>query len=392
MACSLIGNKNFPLNFVTKITEQMYDNVESPFVLDVKWGERIIQPVFAYNQTDGRLDEGGINNRSSSTEILYNNNIYILQYVQLNKPTHESFQLNPSTVEMTLTFTALIGDDTNEKIIIIVLPFTPDPSLQEDPLYIKKMLDINNQQSTGLYSCLPAENENRFAYYTSCIDNPQNPNVSLGNILVFVSIYGTRIKPDTIDQLRSLYRAGATEFPQFYKPTLLTGVPVGSIVSELNYTEKVAASRNAITSRGVFSLTDVRTDTIDAYKCTPFDPDNDVQNGTIQIDMATGKPLSETLADREELREQPAETSNNILSLSPGKIERFLANSLGIFLAICFILIVFYLIIKLFRGDARQSSETLLPGWVNSSPILILVAFICAFIGFLVGSTLSYGT
>jgi hypothetical protein len=160
----------------------------------------------------------------------------------------------------------------------------------------------------------------------------------------------------------------------------------------------VASSINAITNAQTTSSEinerGIRADTLDAYKCVPFDPDNDVKNGTIQIDMNTGKPLTEKIQERRFLQENPPVAPGSTWSLNPGKIERFLGNSLGIFLAICFGFIVLYLLVKLFRGHLNPDNlrSTVLPGWINSSPLLILASFLCAFVGFLAGSTLNSGT
>jgi len=377
------------------VTEKIYKGVEIPTFLDVKWGERTTQPVFTNQGSDGRLDEGGVNISSSSTTVIYNGNIYILQYVQLNTPTHPSFQLNPSTMEMTLTFTVTDNESTNDKVIIIVLPFHEDDTIKGDPMYLEKILDINNQKSTSLSSCLPAASENTFAYYSSCIVDPQNPNNSLGNVIVFISIFGTRVTSTTINNIKTLYNPEPTKFPGFTPPTVLQGLNAASVLDNTNFIARISASPNSIPDGSTVSSPskmDVRTDNVDAYKCVPFDPDNDVKNGTIQVDLDTGKPLTDTLGDRTKSKERPV--TENVNSISPGKIERFLGNSLGIFLAICFGIAIFYLSVKIFRGyfwpDAI--SENALPGWIKASPIIILVAFLFAFIGFLTGSTLSSGS
>jgi len=396
MACSLNGNLNFPLSLAMNVTEKTYNDVELPTFLDVKWGERTTQPIFTHNQTYdgyGLLNEGGVDITSSATTLIYNRSIYILQYAQLNAPTHPSFQINPSTVEMTLTFTATENESTNDKVIIIVLPFYEDPDQQDDPMYLQKMLDINNQTSTGLYSCLPADSENFFAYYSSCIVDPQNTNKSLGNVIVFISLYGTRVHPDTILLLMSIYNENVTSWPAFYAPAILQGILPGSKLNSDNYTTQIGASMRAITNGsivgGKISEMGIRSDTLDAYKCVPFDPDNDVKNGTIQVDMNTGKPLTETLDSRAKEQETPTKTTT--WSLSPGKIERLLGNSLGLFLAISFGFIIFYLLIKLFRGNLSPDalSGNVIPGWLHASPLTVIIAFICAFIGFLVGSSLT---
>jgi hypothetical protein len=259
-------------------------------------------------------------------------------------------------------------------------------------MYLQKILDINNQKSTALSSCLPASSENRFAYYTSCIVDPENPNKSLGNVVVFISIFGTRVTSTTLNELKALYDPDKNAFPKFYHSTMLQGVSQGSVLNSLNYITLVAVSVNAITDGSTPVTMGVRTDDVDAYKCVPFDPENDVKNGTIQVDLNTGKPLTDELANRAQSQEKPPTDTGNLLS--PGKIERFLGNSLGLFLAISLGIAGFYFLVKVFRGHVTPDklNENLLPGWIKSSPILITVAFICAFIGFLVGSTLSSGT
>jgi hypothetical protein len=392
MSCSLSGNVNFPIKLGFEASEEIYNSVASRFQLDIKWGERTTAPSFKSSDSDvtyAKLDEG-ILGGGNATTLLYEGNNYLLQYAQLHKPLHPEFIIpiearESCEVELSLYF-ELQGDKSSVKGIWISVPLIADETVKTDPTYLLKLGMQDMTESTGLYSAMPAYNQNRFAFYNTCLADPNNIGASLGNLLVFVGVYGTHLSPDLLAKIKEQYGGGQQDWPStYFKPALLSDLnPSATSLTEINYKNLLASSYQTVTAKGVAGYRPVSEDTLDSYKCVTLDPDTAVKDGTIQIDMNTGEPLNQTLDTR---KAEMTDQQGIGISLTPGQVERFFANAVGIFLAVAFAFILFYLGFVLI--GRRFFPNIVLPQWLQHSPMYLLIGFIFAFVGFMIGAAVS---
>jgi hypothetical protein len=139
-----------------------------------------------------------------------------------------------------------------------------------------------------------------------------------------------------------------------------------------------------------------RDTSTDAYKCVPLDPDLAVENGQLQVDLATGQPLKQVLADREaEKGAAGASTS----SASPGRIERILSSVLGVTLIIVAVASIIIGVSQWWSGRAAATAagasgaaveppSSSLASKVEWGALTVVMLIISAVIGVIIGATL----
>ncbi len=370
------NNNNLP-------SAKYYETKNATTTLDVTWGQRTTAPGFYEPGSNGNglLDEG-INKSIGITDstIFYNNYNYILEYAQINAPTQQSFALDSNyNAEMTLYFSLSDSSTAGTKAILIIIPLISiiNGSPATDPSYLQALATDHNSGITGLYTCLPNYDDNYWIYYSTCIPDQ-------GNILVFTSLYGTRVSDMTLGAISSkvtFNMSGTAPLPGLFKSPILYGVTSSPA-------KHFSTSWQSITRKGMPGYEPISVASTDEYKCVQFDPAKNVIDGSIQINVDSGKMLTRELAERKEELSKIASSSSILSSIpvTPKHIEKFFANALGILLAILTGFVIFYIALRMFSGKAV--TEDVVSPWVKDFPYILLVATICGFIGFIAGSLL----
>jgi hypothetical protein len=154
-------------------------------------------------------------------------------------------------------------------------------------------------------------------------------------------------------------------------------------------------STNQILNHASFSQmypsiqTGLRQDDVSAYQCVPIDPDSDIQDGKLQVDIKSGEVLTDVMAKRAALR-----ASHEVAaSTGPSRMSTYLGSALGIVLIIIFSLSVvfgiFYTVMGTMEGDEEEEEENPLLALAKQSMTYIIAALIAGFLGIIIGLMLN---
>jgi hypothetical protein len=138
--------------------------------------------------------------------------------------------------------------------------------------------------------------------------------------------------------------------------------------------------------------TGIREDEASSYQCVAIDPDSDIQDGKLQVDIKSGEVMTDVMAKRAALR-----ASNDVAaSTGPSRINTYLGSALGIVLIIIFsgsvVYGIFYTVMGTMGGDEDDQGNPI------ENPLLtvakqfmtyIVAALIAGFLGIIIGLTLN---
>ena len=328
---------NFPLGLGNiPGLKTLYDSVEEPISIYLSLATSSIAPQFIDNTTgmiyNNSVTSGQIPDSPTQSTVRYNNTSYSLYSVQITVSTHTSWIIptpaeNINKEDLIITFYTNNQTATN-KYIIIVIPLLRKGT-RNDPQYLT---GLNNPTSSGefkLSDCLPAK-RSQFILYSSCIDGyTQHKNPI--NVYIFVSVVGKEVTPDLMNRLSSNNMRFKAPFLPFMSTTSIlktilqnsdftsyvqstthlldyeyTSSAYGSRVSDTRpdntssrYSSRVSDTRTDNTNSRV---SDTRSDNTSSYQCVPLDPDNDIVDGKMEIDLTNGTVLTNVLAERDAVR------------------------------------------------------------------------------------------
>jgi hypothetical protein len=103
----------------------------------------------------------------------------------------------------------------------------------------------------------------------------------------------------------------------------------------------------------------IRADQTGSYKCLPFNPDSEVKDDKIRVDLETGlvvndvgEPLSNVLEARAKIIAQ----EKGPLELKPGNWEKYMTYALAGIFAVFATALMIYLVIVIFRGGGTTAA------------------------------------
>jgi hypothetical protein len=380
---------SFPLGLAQTATDVLYDSVNESIDMDFQWASRSTPPVFANKAVDGTIDEVGNTNQST---LQYNNATYTVASVQIAQASHTNWILPVTTVNTEDLIIVFSNPNAIQyQYIMLVIPILRSGTNR--PTYLAAIANPETPGPFTLNSCLPSQSQ--FAYYATCLDGYSDQATSQ-NIYVFLSIQGIQVNPKLMDDIAKIRGAGG--FTQITLPWTAGFSNVKSSIAQ-DFSQYVLTTRDLVKGelgknvKIASRVVDSREDPTSSYQCVPLNPDTDIKDGVIQVDLESGKVLSDILAERDAVRASSAPAQPN------KKLEKLLGSAMGILFAILLLAIMIYFVITYFAkskapgaGTAGTGTAVAAPvgeSWVQQIPLYGIIIIITSFIGFVVGVTVN---
>ncbi len=394
--CPATSIQSFPLGCESRPTEQQYETVYDPSIspLDFTW---------ATEQVD-------LINNTSKTFIHWRNNKYTNVSVQITRNQHSGWLTDPTratqnTADFVMVFQSA-SDVISYRYIVLIVPLisiTQSPT--GAPRFLLHLQDPSRTEKYTLRTMFPEESTTMFANYTTCLrgySSMKTPEY----VTVFLSVEGLEVSSELMGQIKS--SRNVQNFPTFAAPfmtridaTTTTSVTAGTtgkpFIQYIQTTDQLLNYTNA-GKQYVDASRIVREDSLDAYQCVPLDPDQNIQDGKIKVDLETGEVLSDVIAERAAVR--AADSTKG--SMEPGRLEKYMGTAIGIVLAVIFFSLIVYFLwnwIRTATGNAAVPAVTALgvgaasagisESWAQSIPKYGLLILVGGFGGFLIGAMLS---
>ena len=340
---------SFPLDTTAPISEALYDSVDEPITMNFQWATRSVAPRFL---TAGLIDDGvgsGSGSANIST-INFHNTTYTLDSVQIIKATHNNWILGTkslNTEDILMTFKNITSSFAT--YIMVVIPIIRSGTTQ--PTYLQG-LSTSGQSTTQLVgsfsisSCMPTNPNSLFAYYVTCLDGyvgHERPS----NAYVFVAVQGLAVAPSLMMAMsKSIGPVPTLPFKSLFANKI-------SIVDNTDFKQYVLSTRVLLDAGSVTAVSyefDKRIDQTSAYQCVPIDPDRDISNNEIQVDLKSGKLLSDVMAERASLINDTAPVQTPAQAKN---VAIFFETIMGLVCAV----ILFTLILYMVYSKSTKSSS-----------------------------------
>jgi hypothetical protein len=379
---------NFPAS-LTSVSDELYDSVHEPITMNFQWSTHSIPQSFRDNT--GIIREGNYagSGTSNTTTLQYNNIRYTLHYVQITNATHTSWILPTPAADTNKEDIIITFYTTNSTAahtyITLVIPIIRIGIGNTDPNYLQGLGNSNIQGTFSLSQCLP-DSKSQFALYATCIDG-YTAHKDPQNIYVCVSVEGIKVSSTLMNTLSS----SNTRFKEASLPYMLTPSTMVTRISTTDFTRYIQSTRHLLDYNNIKNLykklgIDTRIDSTSSYQCVPLDPDNDVIDGKLQVDLTNGTLLTEVLAERDATRAVAGRT--DITKEQKAAIEKRIGIIIGIIFAGLLIIIVTYSFLSYFgilnrvtAVSATTPATVPLPAVFNTQYVVLVVAAIGAGIG-----------
>lgn len=391
---------SFPLDCTFRPTEVQYNSVlESIPPMDFTWAT-----------------EKAVVEEKSLTFLHWKGNKYTNLTTQLTAPTHSKWLLasaNPANnvADFIMTFQTN-AETVSYKYIVIVVPLvrseTPPTQAQE---YLRRLAEPTRSEDYTLRTMFPTSPTSMFGNYTTCLRGYsalKTPEM----VSVFFSVTGLPVSTDLIDTIRT--SRFPQKFPSYIPPFMTRLSPdqhqaVGT--AKMPFQDFIQATNQFLNYanagkqyKDVTKL--IREDSLDSYQCVPLDPDRNIQDGKIKVDLDTGEVLSDVVAAREAIRA----ANDTKGSMEPGRLEKYMGSAIGIVLAVLFFSLILYFLwnwIQSVRGarsgftnlegmavpagiaGVGAASAGISESWAQSVPKYGLLILVAGFGGFIIGAMLS---
>lgn len=386
---------SFPLDITFRPTDVQYNSVlESIPIMDFTWAT-----------------EKGVIEEKSLTYLHWKGNKYTNVSAQLVGPTHMKWLLteaNPANnvADFIMTFQTNADTVSYRYIVVIVPLIRSEVPATSAPPYLQTFADPSRTQEYTLRTMFPASSTAVFANYTTCLRGysaMKTPEM----VSVFLAVGGIPVSSDLMDTIRT--SRFPQKFPAFTPPFMTRLSPdekqtVGTKTTPfqdfVQSTNQFLNYANAAKQyKDVSKL--VREDSLDSYQCVPLDPDKNIQDGKIKVDLETGEVLSDVVAERAAVRAADSVKG----SMEPGRLEKYMGSAIGIVLAIILFSLIIYMAYSWFSGRGVTSAATASAAvgtavagvatataddtWAQSLPKYGLLVLVAGFGGFVIGAMLS---
>ena len=373
---------SFPLRLGVTPSDILYDSVDEPISMDFQWSTRTTSPQFlppSIQWGSGQIDEvstmsGGSGNSNTST-LRYNGTTYQLYSVQIAGASHTSW-LNPPTLIPKNTEDIIItfyngGTSIPINYITVVIPILRTGAASSDPPYLTALSSTSGVPGSYIISsCLPKASDGTvnkktlFAYYVTCLDG-YTQHKTPENMFVFVAVGGLPVSNNLMSTLGTKVSASGA-FPPVTLPFITHFANYNTVIRNAEFTQYIMSTRHLMDFAGMVNIykdltLNERTDPTSAYKCVPLDPDNDIVDGNLKIDLDNGQILTDVLAERDAARS--ANLTPQINSAAASKVQKNLGIALGSILVVLIALVLIYFIFSL----ASVSVPTTLYGMIGYS-------------------------
>lgn len=403
---------SFPLTLTVTPSVDLYSSVEEPIAIDFQWASRTTSPQFVAGGSI--IDEAGTgyggSGASNMTTMRFNNITYNIFSVQISSGPATTTSNGGSTLSSRGTHNSWILPVTmqsknNEDLVItfynpsasapynyilVVIPILRTGTPSTDPLYLTALSSSQTRGTFSLSSCMPAATA-LFAYYSTCLDGytahkaPENANV-------FVAVQGISVSDSLMRRIGG--KVGASvNFPAVSLPFITRFARRINSVDNANFNQYVLTTRHLLDFANIKNIykdlsINSREDPSSAYQCVPLDPDRDVVDGKLKIDLTSGKLLNDVLAERDAVRAAAAPSTPQTAD-NAARFRKFLSSAIGILCAILIFSILIFLISSLVTSKPAATDPTAMslspPSWVQQIPMYGIMTVVAGLVGFVVG-------
>ena len=392
MACPLGSLQTFPIRTSITITTDTYNSVIQPLSFEFQWNTRTTQPNFI-TSNNGMLDD------SESSSVRYNGKTYTLESVQLTDPTHKTWIIPSDSQiynyeDIVLTFNYGNLGTTVSEYLVFVIPILRVPQAS-DPPYLTSFGVAGAAQQLSLKSLIPSSTSSTFAYYSTC-----SPSLGLNtpttNVLNVIAVDGLRVTDLTMARIKTIYTNSTTNvsYGGYVVPVGLqySNTPY-TITSSALFSQYVSATKNILVlpAGGTNPVASPVVESTDAYKCVPFDPENQILDGKITVNPRDGTVLTQVVAQRDALKKDSVDAANK---LTPDIYTKYVSKALAYFFTAIIIIIVIYICITAAVGTSavghgggyfQRTYKSL-----TNVPAYLIIGILCGFIGFMIGMVLKH--
>ena len=167
---------------------------------------------------------------------------------------------------------------------------------------------------------------------------------------------------------------------------------IRTISTDSDFRLRVTVTKNILVPprRDESNNGDPREETVDAYKCVPFDPDKQMINGKIRVDPNTGTPLNIVESQRNELKNSIVTN----MTISTEVYSKYVSTALAFFFTAIVVVVVIYFFIGAAIGPSMVGHGG---GFFNrlfknltNVPAYSVIGMLCGFIGFMMGMLLKH--
>jgi hypothetical protein len=385
---------SFPLVFTGTPTAELYNSIDQPITIEFQWASRSVSPSFSTGTVKNIIDESSIygSGLSNISTIRYNNTLYNLYSVQICSASHNSWLLPASnkdknTEDLVITF---YNPSLTRSYVIIVLPIIKNGTRARDPAYLTALGSGQTPGTFSLGSCMP-DKKSLFIYYSTCLDG-YTEHQSTQTVSVFVAVGGISVSPDLMTSIKGKITGGTV--PSITLPFTSYFATETSIIETTDIGKYVLSTNDLLNYEWIKNkykdlTVQERDDPSSAYKCVALNPEKDVVDGKIKVDIESGKLLSKVLAERDAVM-----AASGIVPQNPSTALKFNKNmnlALGIFFAILILLGLIYLISSWWTNSSPTMGVVggivYPPDWVAKIPMYGVMVIGAGLIGFIVGAT-----
>jgi hypothetical protein len=349
-----------------------------------------------------QTSQNGILSDSTTTSVRYDGKTYTLYSVQLTDPTHNNWIIPASahganSEDIILTFSySTIGSGPSQYLVFVV-PILRTTSVINDPSYLSAIGTASITNPISLQSLIPSDPSSLFAYYSTC-----SPAATAGqlpqSILNIIAVGGLQVSDTTMARIKGLFiktsASSATTYGGYIAPITInySNTPT-TIKSITQFNQMVNSTQNILVppTAGVGPVAEPVEDTIDAYKCVPFDPEHQLVNGKITINSNDGTLLSTIQADREAVMDQGIQAAS---ALTPAIYTKYVSYALAFFMTLIIFVILIYFCIGAAVGTTAVGHGA---GYFQRSfkaatnvPTYLVIGILCGFTGFMIGMIIKY--
>lgn len=382
--CSTFGIRDFPIVNSVPVTPSLNALIYEEIPLDIQWGPKATEPAFI---RDGPYANLGyleyMGQGASTTTLRLNGNSFSLISVQLCTPQHSTLlpreKQRDCSGELVIGFKA--GNTISEEYLFLCVPIltraTTTPSVYLEALRLGRL----DGKPTSLLSVIPPS-DMHYISYSTCLQRREQTGTSTKQVRVFVFTEGLAYPAANFLEIARKITASSVSNP-VYLPTIQ--LPDGlvdksqamlfSITTETDYKSLLRYSQYY--SQGTPDSSQYRTDNLDAYKCVPLEPSQNVKDGKLVVDTETGELLSHVL-------EQKDDGKGTRTKLTPAIVEQIIAVCVAIVLVVFVFLIIAYIITSMTTGNADEFFKVIKQNASVVPPIVffsVLSGLICLMLG-----------
>lgn len=390
--CAPTSISSFPLTLgFNPITDTRYESVMEPLTMDFQWAPRTTPPLFVTPKVTATTDEVGAGNTNIST-LRYMNNTYRVASVQIIKSSHKAWILPVSAQAQNMEDVSIVFSSTDASIsyphITFVIPIIRSNS-GINPSYLVGLSDPNSNGPFSLQSCFPANPRALFAYYATCLAG-YSGNSATQNMYVFVATSGIQVSSTLMSKISGL--TGTGSFGTYSPPFMSRLSSLTKTISDSDFSKYVMTTNQLLNYAGFSQMypsieTNLRQDDASAYQCVPIDPDSDIHDGKLQVDIKTGEVLTDVMAKRAALR-----ASHDVAaSTGPSRMNTYLGSAVGILLIIVFsisFLYGIYRVVIIMTTEEPEGGDPI-AAMIEYFSTYILAILIAGFLGIIIGLMLN---